>query len=945
MNPTPLLLALLCSLLSAIAAAAPTDPLPDRPGLVREVLPNGLTLLAAANATPPGRVALHMVVHAGSLHEADEQRGAAHILAHMAFNGSRRFPPGTLAPFFESLGLTFGRHQNAWLSFTAGHYVLELPRADEQTVRAGLRFFADVADGLLLLDEEFEAERRVALEEVRAMGGPEQRAGARLLPRLLPASRLASRPPMGDEASLGALRAERVRAFYDAWRRPWNVTVIAVGDAPASRLLALAREELGVIEGAPGARSTPDARVERPLTARAVVITDPELTMCQAHVATIDPRPAAVATEADLRRALVDQIGAWAMQRRLQGKIDTGEAVFRRAELQLEDLAGAGIKASAVAWGEPERWRDVLSQLSREVERTRRHGFRAREIDDARREFIARVEGDAAREPSIASAMLARRIANAQERAEPSPSARQVANLTAAALSTITREEVSRAFSARFGGPNALYVLLMPESPGAPTEAETLAVGLGAIAGDVAAEAEPAIAELPPIAPPAPGEVVEVSLHPASGALSAWMNNGARVHHRFTDYRRSAVVVSITLAGGWIEEDERSHALSAAALTAWDRPASHSRSGADIRAMLTGRDVKLSADIRRDALTLTITTSPRDLETALQAAHLLLSEPRIEPAALEQWRETTLQAIAARKTQPTRLLSEVATDAFYPPGERRTRLLEADAVRAVDLTHAQAWLDRLVASGPIEAAIVGDIDRSAAIALAKQYLGSLAERPRIGRPLFADLRRIERAQGPLVRDVTAPTSTPQAVVLVGMFGADASDADAARTLDVAAQALTTRLVREVREEEQLVYSIRALHTPAEAYSGFGLFYAATTVEPARADALRDRLTEAFEAFAEAGPTESEMEVARAQMLNMLDEKMREPEFWARVLADQTYRGRNLDDVAQAPQRLRAVTRERVHGAFRDAWRPQGRFTFVIRPALPNPETGATQAAQ
>lgn len=921
-------------LLCVLAAPTFAAPLPDRPGLIRRTLPNGLTVLAERNATPPGRVALHLVVHAGSLHETDDQRGLAHMLEHMAFSGSRRFPPGSLVPFFESMGLTLGRHQNGWLSFNATHYVLELPRADDETIRAGLRFFADVGDGLLLEEDHVEAERRVVLEELRGRGGPEQRVYERTLPRLLPGALVGRRLPMGDETTLRTLDRDDLAAFYEAWHRPWNITLVAIGDAPAEHLLALAEDELGALEPRPGERLRPELSISPDTTPRAVVVTDPELTMCQAQIVAIEPGAAPVLTEADLRRSLLDQIASWAMQRRLQGKIDTGEAVFRRAEVMVEDLAGGALQASAVVSGDPARWRDILTQLSREIERTRRHGFRPREFDDARREIIARVEGEAAREASLPSAALARQIALAAERGEPVPSARQRANLIASMLSTITRDEVSRAFAQRFRADRAVYLLSLPEAAGSPspTDQDALAVGLGAISGDVAAEAEPQRPETILAAPPEPGRVAEVELHPPSGVLSAWLDNGVRAHHRFTDYKRNTVTVAITLAGGWIEETDASRALSAAALTAWERPAARSLSSADIRALLTGRDVKISADVRRDAMTLFVTAAPSDLESALQVAHLLLTEPKIEPAALEQWRETMLQTIATRKTQPVRLLSEVATLALYPATEMRTRLLEAPEVQRVDADAAQRWLDHMIASGPVEAAVVGDIDRATALRLVSQYLGSITPRGRIGPLVFTELRHISRPIGPIVSDVEVATLTPQAVALVGMFGADASDAPRVRALDLAAQTLTTRLLREIREEEQLVHAIRAIHTPAEAYSGFGLFYAAATTEPAQADALAERLAALFGAFAESGPTESEVEVARGQMLNMVEEQLREPIYWAKILADQSYRARDLNEIAQAPQRLRELTRDEVHSAFRAAWTPESRFTFLIRPA-------------
>src|SRR6185503_20235828 len=133
---------------------------------------------------------------------------------------------------------------------------------------------------------------------------------------------------------------------------------------------------------------------------------------------------------------------------------------------------------------------------------------------------------------------------------------------------------------------------------------------------------------------------------------------------------------------------------------------------------------------------------------------------------------------------------------------------------------AQAWLARLITQAPIEVAVVGDIDRAAATKLVTQYLGALPARPRIGDKTLWDLRKLARPSGPVHAAETVQVLTPQGAVLAGFFGPDLRDLRDTRLLNLAARVLSTRMLKTIREEKGLVYSIRASSDAAVVYPGF-----------------------------------------------------------------------------------------------------------------------------
>src|SRR5688572_2182626 len=200
-----LLLLLAAPALEAVAQPADGGRLPSDPRLVTGRLDNGLNYVIRRHPTAERRIGIWLHVASGSLNETEDTRGLAHYLEHMAFNGSTNFPPGALVPFFESLGLTFGRDQNAFTSFDQTTYQIVVPAARPDILDKALLFMADVAGRLDLAPAEIDRERRVILEEKRARAGAAQRVSDIVLERLAPESTLGRRLPIGTEAAIRAV--------------------------------------------------------------------------------------------------------------------------------------------------------------------------------------------------------------------------------------------------------------------------------------------------------------------------------------------------------------------------------------------------------------------------------------------------------------------------------------------------------------------------------------------------------------------------------------------------------------------------------------------------------------------------------------------------------------------------------------------------------------------
>jgi zinc protease len=920
---------------SAPTAAAPTPVVEDPavesdPSLTTGTLDNGLAYVVLRHGNPAGRMGLWLHVASGSLNESDEQRGLAHFLEHMAFNGSENFPPGAVVPFFQALGLRFGNDQNAFTNYDQTTYQLYLPNARPETLDKALLFFSDVASRLSLLPKEIDDERQIILEEKRARGGAQTRVREYLGERIAPESTFGKRNPIGVEEQIRKFTEADFRDYYGRWYVPSNMTLIAVGDAEPDAVVASIRKNFDGAKKAPRPAPRP-VGVEPTQGRRAIVAADAELTGCDVAFVRCAPPRAPTTKTSQLRRELVEALAVRAYERRSQRLTATGGASFLESDCGIRDLLGAMTQYRVHARCAARNWAKQLGDLGVAVQRARLHGFSDREIDDARAATLAESEEAADRAASVPARQVLTRM-NAEVTAqEPILSAAQRRDAMRLLLPGITAAEVSAAFADAFDPTNVVFTIEIASGSSPPTEAEFLKTASAAfdVKPDAAADVDAAAVVLAD--PPVKGTVAESDEHAASGVYSAWLGNGVRVHHRRMKEEANEATVTITLAAGSILETAADRGIAEAAGQAWAQPAGGAYTNSQIRDFLVGKKVHLRAAGGEDTMNLVVSGDPADLEDGMRLAHLLLTEPVVENRTLGGWRRRVRQTIAARKVQPAGVLGETVDEAFYDKSEVRKRPIETSQLDKIKLPAAQAWLRDAATKRPIEVAVVGDISKDAAMALVTKYLGALPARPRIGASTLADLRAIARPKGPIEVERAFDVQTPEAFVYDGFFSADASEIDDVRRLEIASRVLTSRMIAEIREKRQLVYSVRATSRPGVVWPGFGVFAVQAPTDPAKGAALAAALEEMFAAFAKEGPTDEETDVAKRQMASQLDEEMNSPAYWTGLLGTLDYRGRTLDEALGAPAAYQKITSSEVREAFAKRFTPESRFHFVVTP--------------
>lgn len=909
-------------------------PLPSDSRVLKGKMENGVKWMYRQHDNPPGKMALMIHIDTGSLNEKDSQRGLAHFLEHMCFNGTENFAPGELIPYFESIGMEFGADLNAFTSFDQTAYMLFTPDTEEAQIDKALMVLSDYAFRATLPIEEINKERGVVLEEARRGKSAFQRIRDKLWPELFENTRFAVRLPIGDEDVIANASREEFVDYYQTWYRPENTTVVLVGDAEADRIVPLIKKWFGKAKGKGKTRPQKGPEFKPFTKQRAMVVTDPEMAMCSVQMTDIRSGRPPTTTYEQARVQLTEYFGSWIIGRRYDELVNKGEAAFRGAGASVSDFFHDAMLVSGSASGEPQDWSKMLEQLIVEISRAREHGFSQRELSLAKEAIIASAERGVRTEPTRNARGIVQGIVRTVNGHEPYSSAQQDLDVYNELLPKITLTDVNEAFTRNFTPGKFAYIIQAPDKDGVvvPAREEVLAAARAAWSRKTKPlETTDAPTEL--LAKlPMPGKTIDKSEFEPLEVTNAWLSNGVRVHHRFMDYKKDSVMISISLAGGTIEETADNVGITQVASLAFQEAATSRLTSTNIRDIMTGKNIGVRGGGREDAFTISVSGSPEDLEIGLQKAYALLTDGKIEESAFDNWKLRMLQQIEMMDRNPS-MMAFKAMHEMLTGGDTRTPFLTKENIESLKLADAQLWLNRLCKTAPIEVAVVGEMKLDAVMPLIEKYIGSLPKRERSAKYLDG-LRKLARPTGPLSRHITVDTVTPQAMAIAGFVGCESRNSVDRRALQIASQILTSRLVKRIREELGIVYSIRCGSSASKAYEDAGRFSAGASCDPENAPKVIEEVHAIFADFRDNGMTDEELENAKKQIANNLDTSMREPRFWWSILGDLDYHHRDLADTYRAKEAYAAFSKDKVHGVFKKYYTPERTFGVSAVPAPP-----------
>lgn len=877
-------IALLSCLAIASLFAAPitsqlpheTSDLPVDPTVKWGRLDNGIRYAVLPNHEPKGRASLRFVVRAGSLNESDDQRGLAHFLEHMAFNGSTHYAPGTLVEFFQRLGMSFGGDTNAFTSFDRTVYMLELPDTKPDTVDRAVTLFADYAGGLLLLENEIDKERGIILSEKRARDSIEFRQFVGEFEFLLPDARFIQRIPIGTEEVIAKAPRQRFIDFYNTWYRPDLISIVAVGDFDPAAIEAAIREKFAPLAPRAPAALPPSLGTITPVNGVvAKLLSEPEAAAVQVSIQTITPYSYEPDTAANRLKYLPRQLALRILNRRLSILAKQEGAPFMGGQVGATEQFDFFRNASVELTCKPDQWRAALGVGEQELRRALQFGFQPAELKEAvaglRNALEQAVRGAATRRSDGLAMELVGSFVDHNVFTHP----KTELELFAPALEKITVDDCLAALRQTWDEKTGRRIWITGNLKLDQAEQQIAAAYEASRAVAVQPPAKIEDAQFAYTAFGAPGTVKQEQKVDDLGTTLLQFANGVRLNLKPTDFEAGRVRVSVRVGGGRLTEPKELPGLAFFAGNTFLLGGLGKHSADDLQRVLAGKTVGTNFAIAGDAFVFQGSTNRSDLALQLQLLAAYLVDPGFRPEAMRQYAKG-VEVFYTRLGNTVEGPLQTEVPRLLANGDPRFGVPPKEAATARTLAESKAWLTSQFAHGPIEVAIVGDFDPKDATAAVASTFGALPARE--AKPAYDTERRVTFGT-PTAQQYFVVTEIPKGIVQMFWPATDSLDAKVSRRISMLAAVFNDRLRVKIREEMGDTYSPDAGASLSDTYKGYGHIVAQATVAPDKARAVADAMKAAAASLFEKGVTEEELVRAKQPALTAARQSVRTNPYW------------------------------------------------------------------
>jgi len=924
-------------LAAALRAAIPfpqaeSDLHPD-PAAHFGTLPNGMRYVVMANHEPRNRASLRLLVLAGSLEETGAQRGLAHFLEHMAFNGSAHYAPGTLVELLQRLGMSFGADTNAATSFDHTIYQLELPDTKPATLDQGLGILDDYAGSLLLKPAMIEKERGIILSEKRTRDSVGYRTFEAEFGFMLNGTRVPERMPIGLTGVIEKSGREPFADFYDTWYRPELETVIVVGDIDAA---AVEKLIVGTFSGlaprAPGRPKPGLGAVDAIQGIRVLYHPEPEAPDTQVAIAAVTPYAREPDTAAIRLKYLPRSLALAMLNQRLSILAKKENAPFLRANADAEEEFNFVRDASIEVECKADQWAAALAVAEQELRRALTLGFQPSELKEAVADYRNALEQAAKTVTTRRSEEIAGDLAESLVDENVFTSPVGDLSLYAGALDRVSAEDCARALRQAWSAPGRKVFVAGNAVIGGDASAAIAAAYARSAATPVSTNEVKASAAWAYSGFGAPGKVADRRHVDDLDVTLVSFANGVRLNLKKTDFEANTIHVALRAGTGKLTEPAAQPGLATFADMTFMAGGLGRHSADDLERILAGRTVSVEFRVGGDACEVAGQTNRDDLDLQLQLLAAYLTDPGYRPEALRVARKEIERVYTGfEHTADGPLKLEVPR--LLANGDPRFGLPSREVLLSRTPDEARAWLGPQLARGALEIAVVGDFDVDAAIAAVARTFGALPARD--PRPALDELRHVSFPSEPFTRTYAFDSRIQKGVVALFWPTTDALEIHRTRRMALLSSVFSDRLRVKVREQLGSAYSPSASSRPSEIYPGYGMMVANAVVDPAKAAEIEAAVASVAADLSGNGVTDDELSRAKNPILTSIRESERTNQYWLFVLGRAQEKPEVLDWSRSRSIDFQAITKPEID-ALAALYLPPARASRVIVTPLEKP---------
>ena len=929
-----LILSLLVLAFSLVAVAQQPQPLPIDSAVRVGKLENGLTYYIRHNEYPKQRAEFHIAQAVGATMEEDHQNGLAHFLEHMAFNGTEHFAGKGIIEYFESIGVNFGGNINAYTSLDETVYRLsEVPTIREGIVDSALLVMHDWACGLLLLEDEIDAERGVIREEWRTGAQANRRMWKAINPLKYPGSQYAKRDVIGDTAVINNFTYDALRDYYKKWYGPDNQAIIVVGDIDVDQVEQKIKALWADVPERVNRGERPLYSVDDNVEPIVAIVRDKEAQYTRIEMEFKKnqlPKPLR-GTNVAYMQSLAYELVCDMFNNRMSELSMKPEATFVGAgsyygELVKEKDAFVAVYL-AKQGQEVAAYKDLLTQL----EKMRRYGFTYAELDRVKKEMLA------AYEKSYNERNTMRNIAYAQEcirhylSDEPIPGIAWEYEMIQQILPVLTVDMLNQIAQTMVTDENLIISFQAPEDETVvlPTEAEAVEMLAAVKNEEIEAPIEEAIrANLVEIAPKA-GKIKKTAYNESLGVTEWTLSNGVRVAVKPTTFKQDEILFYATSLGGHSQVKTEDLPSALLATDVVELAGLADMNVTDLQKALTGKRVSLSPSIGGNSEGLSGSSTVKDLETLLQLNYLYFTAPRRDEESYQTLMSILESQLANRDKNPKVAFND-SIQMMTSNNSERTVIFTKELLEKVSLDKAlEVYKARFANPADFTFFFVGNVNPEDSTFKAQvcQWLGGLKANKKKEKVVDHQVRvPLGKQQNYFTQKMEIKTASNRIqYTSYNMPYTLANDLN----MEMIGRILSTRYLESIREREGGSYGVGCAGWMNIRPVPSAVLIMQFDTDPEKQTKLMSIIHEEVMTIVENGPLAKDLNKEKEAMLKDFEENLEKNGYWLHAL--DRYYVNGINYIADYKAAVEAITAETVQETLKKLVDAGNVFEVVMLP--------------
>lgn len=919
--------------LPAVVRAQQMPPVPVDKEVRIGKLDNGLTYYIRHNEYPKNQVDFYIAQKVGSILEEDDQRGLAHFLEHMCFNGTKNFPGNSMVKWLESVGVKFGYNLNAYTSIDETVYrISSVPTERIGVQDSCLMILSDWADGLLLNGKDIDEERAVIHEEWRSQLPPNMRILEKLLPELYPDSRYGHRLPIGTMEVVDHFPHQALRDYYEKWYRPDLQGIVVVGDIDVDRIEGKIKELFSKIEKPvnPAERVYyPVADNEKPIVAFG---SDKEQDKYVAQIMfKYDALPDSLkGTMADVTTAYLLDMAQMMLQIRLNELGQKADAPFAAASAFYGEFIMAKTKQAFQFAMLPKgnSFDEGLKAVYREALRAKRGGFTATEYARCRTEYLSQLEKAYNNRNQQENKTLAESYVRNFIDKKPIPGIETEYQMMSMIVNQIPVEAVNQVFSQIVSDKNLVVLGMMParEGESCPKDEDILALLSQVEAENIApyvdnVKDEPLVSELP-----AAGKVVKENMLSDFGAKEWILSNGAKVILKKTDFKADEINVMAVAKGGTsvYGNDKTADLMFMPAVL--EQHGLGSFTNSELTKLMAGKQVSLKVSLDDYVRRLSGNTTPKDLKTYMEMIYMTFTGLTVTPDEFTAMQNLYKGVIQNQAQNPNFVFQKKVQEFLYSsPNKQVFGVSDIEKANREDIL--SIIREQLANAAEFTFVFSGNFDEAELKALVEQYIATLPSVKGKKQELKHN-PAVEIKSGNEEKEFSLKMEVPQGSAAVIISGKMPYSFKNRLMASMSAQIISARLLSEVREKEGAVYSIYTQGSQDRLSEVSVVYQTIFQVKPEKKDRALEIIRSEFENLAKETPVE-ELDKVKEFMVKQITGDEQTNSYWCSMMA-----GNELlpsEVCVKAEQVIQSITPKEISGYVNEVMKQNNYRVLVMMP--------------